>query len=432
MSSPTSDDLYAIESFNSTTAFAVGGDSGNAVAIRWNGVSWSSSYDTAYNSLQDLIVTNNITYAVGLDTVVVENNGTWNRNFNIPEAYQGNATVGITCTADQDSCSEINSFPALNANYSSCRASKELNATVHTIGFGPISTCSFATRTLQSIATCGNGSFYASSNATTLQQIYASLAASIVQLTYVEQNTQIIGNITSTLYPDSFIEINYTKTTQPYGLIITIETPFTDAYSASFTRPQNTTSVEGQIVSYSGTRWTNIATMNNNTIYNISKYGSNYQKIGDPYVIGIKSSLINTSNSVWLNTGTGPTNISSGSIKNKVIHTFIKNVSGYSPVVAQASGCIWTIQFEDNSNITIRSPYTYAGSEVCSFTSASQAYNTNDAFQVATFNILKSLDFNQNYKVDVPFTQQDLQITITETTGIPYTWSTEVQVRVWN
>jgi len=430
--SPTSDELYSIGAYNNTLAYAVGGDSGNAVAIKWDGVSWTNSYDEAYNSLQDVVVLNNRTYGVGLDAVIVENNGTWNRNFDFPEAYEGNNTAGITCTADQDSCSEINSFPALNANYSACRANQEVNATVHTIGFGPISSCSFATRTLQGIANCGNGTFYASSNATILQQIYTSIASSIVQLTYVEQNTQIIGNITATLYPDSFIEINYTKSAQPYGLVITTEKQFSNAYSANFTRPQNTTTVDAQIVSYSSTRWTNVAQVNNITVYNISRYGADYQRIGDPYVIGIRPSLINATNTVWMNTATSPTNTSAGSIKNKIIHTVVKNVSGYSPVVAQASGCIWTIQFEDNSNITVASPVGYTGTDVCSFTSASQSYNTNDAFQVATFNILRSLDFDQNYKVDVPFTQQDLQISITETTGIPYTWSTEVQVRVWN
>ena len=50
----------------------------------------------------------------------------------------------------------------------------------------------------------------------------------------------------------------------------------------------------------------------------------------------------------------------------------------------------------------------------------------------AVYNLLKLLDVDSDNKVDVKFSEQDLQISASEITGIPYTWATEVQVRKWS
>ncbi len=356
----------------------------------------------------------------------------------VSEAIAGACTGAISSNPCSDS---IN-----NANWSSCRVAGRIpgstnqgtNATVYSVGFGPVDQCEWANTTLNNIASCGNGKYYSSKNASELKDIYRQIAEQIVELSFQEQAVFVSANVSATLYPDSYIEYEYNKTQIPYGLLITVEKQFTDSAEGSFSIPEKSTFVNADVVSYSGSRWTNIVQLNGNYVYRLSDYGFEYIKLGDHYFIGLPKSFVlsNASNTVYVNTGLAPTNVSTGSSSNKIIFSVVKNVSGYSPVVAQASGCIWTIEFEDNSNITVASPYGYTGSEVCSFTSASHtkdiAYNSNDAFQVATFNILKSLDFNGNYKVDVPFTEQDLQISVTQTTGIPYTWSTEVQVRIWN
>ena len=55
----------------------------------------------------------------------------------------------------------------------------------------------------------------------------------------------------------------------------------------------------------------------------------------------------------------------------------------------------------------------------------------NDAIQIAVYNLLKLLDLNQDGKLDTKITEQNLLISSSEVTGIPYDWSTEVQVRRW-
>ena len=116
------------------------------------------------------------------------------RIFNLTPAYSGNLTSGTQCMADLDTCFEPDSYPAENAKYSSCRAHNDLNSIVHSVGFGPITSCSFANRTLQAVADCGNGTFYSSSNASELKFIYNQIAQSIISQSYSNQAINIIIN----------------------------------------------------------------------------------------------------------------------------------------------------------------------------------------------------------------------------------------------
>ena len=77
-------------------------------------------------------------------------------------------------------------------------------------------------------------------------------------------------------------------------------------------------------------------------------------------------------------------------------------------------------------------PESYTGNEVCYYQFGSQSHNENDAIQAAVYNLLRQLDFDLNNKLDVKIEEQNLRIESTEIVGIPYTWSTEVQVRRWD
>lgn len=434
VSSPTSEDLYSINAYNSTLAWAVGGDNGKSIAIQFNGATWSSSLNVPADSLRDLEVFANQTIAFGEGATIYDRSAsTWTRQFSLPNAFQGNNTGGISCTSDEESCSEPDSFPALNANYSSCRVHQDLNATVYAIGFGPIESCTFANQTLQAIAQCGNGTFYSSSNATLLQQFYADIANNIIKVSFNEQTVETQGNISTKLYPDSSITFNYTTPLAPYGLIITTEKLFDTNTTASFSVPSNTTLLEAQVLSYSGPRWTTELQVNNITVYNLSAYGSNFLKLGDPYIIHIPLSTVQSSNQITLKTGVSPQNTSVGSAYNKVVYTLVKNASGYSPILYSATGCVWSIEFDSGANLTATIPSNYTGANLCYYRSdhTLNPYDPNDAAQTAVYRLLQSIDLNNNNKVDVELAAQDVEISLTQLTGIPYPWSTEVQVRTW-
>ena len=323
-----------------------------------------------------------------------------------------------------------------DAILAACQARNETNATIYAIGFGNNTDQS----TLQSIANCGNGSYYFA-NVSNIINIYRQIAQEITTTTYSGQTVSSTGSVYSKLYPDSYIEFNYSTPTTPFGMVIVDQEQFTSPNSGSFTVPVGANLIEAQITSYSGPVWTETLNVNSNPIYNINNYGSNYIEIGDPYSIYVPPTAVNspgTANSVTLTTATAPGQTAQGSVYDKIIYTMYKNFSALSPITGIANGCIWNIQFEDNTEIQTKVPLSYNGSSKCYYNQTLPAgvtlrYDSNDAYQTAVFNLLLDLDLGtKNWKVDVSFTGDEIDISLVQVSGIPYTWSTEVQVRVWS
>jgi len=115
----------------------------------------------------------------------------------------------------------------------------------------------------------------------------------------------------------------------------------------------------------------------------------------------------------------------------KILYSLIKNASSYSQIVSSSVGCTWTIEFEDGTNSTITIPSDYAGSKECYFTFDNLAYNNNDAIDNAIFNLFSDLDLDSDRRIETKFSENDLSVNSIEITGIPFTWETEVQVRIW-
>lgn len=314
-----------------------------------------------------------------------------------------------------------------DAIQAACDAFNDYGIRVYSVGFGSDADES----TLQSVANCGNGSYYYSS-VEGLVDVYREIAQEMIEATYFEQTISIIGTFYSKLYPDSYIEFDYNETTNPPGLITTNEKKFSDAYSGSFSLPANATILETRVISYSGPRWTQKVEVNNSNVYDIGQYGSNYIEIGDPYSVNIPNPYISAFNFINLTTGISSSNSSAGSEYNKIIYTIAQDLSAYSSLSAFANGCIWTVEFEDNSQLIDNIPEGNTVSEYCYHTSGGQNIsNENDALQITVRNLLRLLDFDSDGKLDIKFSEQDLEISSSELTGIPYDWSTEVQVRIW-
>ncbi len=333
-----------------------------------------------------------------------------------------------------EQCTTNNCLGGLrNANFSSCRARADLGATVYSIGFGPVKECQVGNDTLSAIARCGGGAYYASTNASDLESIYRLIAESIKRVTFSEQTANASG-ISTRLYSDSYIDMKYTSLPAPYGLLITAEKQFSDASSGTLALPANASIVDASVLSYSGARWTALVTVNNQAHYNLSSTGASFIQQGDPFVVQIPPARINTAaaNTIVVQTGTSPQNLTVGSESNKIVYTIVKNISSYAPLAAVALGCHWTLTFEDATNTTLALPRSYNGTDQCTFSPQSLAYTLNDAFQAAVFYLLEKLDFDGNQKIDVKFTEQELDVQVNHVTGIPYTWSTEVQARIWS
>lgn len=319
-----------------------------------------------------------------------------------------------------------------------CNAYYNYGIIVHAVAFGS----NADQNTLQEIGVnCGHGGFH-QGDVEDLIGIYQEIAEDIINASYYEQ-TIVAEDIFTKLYPDSYIEIDYDREPPP-GMLITSETTrFGNNISqGSFFIPDDSEVYEVQVISYSGSKWTSLVEINGtgswNTVFNLSEYNSNFVELGDPYAVNIPPNLVRYgNNTVRVGLGLNPSEPLVGSEYNKAIYSIVKNISGYSPILASAEGCAWHIEFEDGTVEQIDVPGGYSGADNCHYNSTipdsshTHLANNNDAVEYAIYLLLSSLDLNDNGKIETKFTEQDLSITSTEIEGIPFTWETEVQARVW-
>lgn len=370
-----------------------------------------------------------------------------NKSKSIVVMTDGIANVNCNSFGDEDGDGDVDYDDRLvaaaqNAIDAACDAHINHNITVYAIGFGT----DVDTDSIEQIGSCGGGgAFYG--NVSQLVGIYQNISSQIIQASYYEQT--IFGEgIYSRLYPDSYLLLNYTKTTPPYGLIVTSETDiFNNSESqGSFTIPIDSIPYEVRAISYSGSRWTSrVDAYNNSTgtwdaVYNLNDFGLNYTSLGDPYAVNIPlSKIVYGNNSVRVREGLGPSTSQAGSVYNKVIYSTIKNVSSFTPVVPVAEGCQWLIE-EDGGASVVNVPSDYIGLNTCIYSSGNVSagwppegiiFNENDAIQYATKLLLDEMDVDGDGIIDTPFFSEDVILEQSVIEGIPFTWDTEVQARVW-
>ncbi len=352
--------------------------------------------------------------------------------------------MGARCYGGFDDCEVADcECASQNSIWSSCRARNNLNSTVYSIGFGPVASCSMANKTLRNIAGCGGGEYYASDSPEKLKDFYEQIAEEIIALSFIDQMSKVVGSFGNTvLYPDSSISLNYTPDAVPHGLIMTFETEefgnkLTDG---SFYVPEGEDIIEANVVSYSGPRWTDKVYVKNASwreVFSLDDYGNEYIKLGDAYVVNLPLNKLKAGlNEVKITTGSASGASGEASASDKAVYTLASDTPTSSGISAFSEGCIWNLEFYDSTTSTIKVPADYSGTDQCYYTSSSRTMaNEGDALQAAVFNLLKKLDIiaaGGDGKIDIKFTEQDMQIDTSEIVGIPYTWSTEVQVRRWD
>ncbi len=340
---------------------------------------------------------------------------------------QANIDCGMDPMQDYDLDGDTSNDPDDHAIGAACMIKNSHNVTLNAVAFGS----GADEDVMQKIAQCGGGSYYYS-DVNDLVAIYNQIANNILQSSYNEQTINANGSFGIKLYPDSYIKYEYTSEPTSQGLYLTQEKQFDSSSTGNFSLPQNSSIVDVKVISYSGPKWTDEVFINNTKVYDLSIYGSDYIKLGDPYAINIPNSYIgenNYTNIVKLTLANSPTNTSNGSLYNKIIYKFTKDFAAYSGIVPKLEGCNWSIQFEDYSNLTLKVPYNYFGSDNCVYNFSFN--NTDDAAKISTFELFKALDFDLNEKIDYKFSESDLQIDLTQTSGIPFVKTNEIQVRVW-
>ncbi len=318
-----------------------------------------------------------------------------------------------------------------DAIQAACDAYNNYGIIVYAIGFGS----GADETTLQAIADCGHGEYYFG-DVSNIVELYQNISEKIINASYKEQTLEYSGYYGVRLWPDSYVEFESQQQEIPYGLIVSAESNYYNSSSmVNFNIPENTTPIEAFSTSYSGSKWTKNLNIKNSSwqnIYNLSDYGEDYTKLGDPFVIKIPREKISEGNNlIELETGFSQSNSSGASASDKIIYSVLKNALVYSPISATAEGCNWTIEFEDNSLLYVNVPSDYAGGKSCEYSSSQISYNPNDAIDYSVYNLLKELDLDLDGKVDTKFDENSLNISSSKIGGIPYTYKSEIQIRIW-
>ncbi len=328
-----------------------------------------------------------------------------------------------------------------------CYAYENYGIISHAIGFSDYAD----NDTLRDIADCGRGMYRSSNNADELKQIYQDIANAMIS--YTTQKSDISGTYTiTTLYPDSYIEYNYTPTADlDYGEISltfdsatfgetsgnpNVESP----KNGSYWIPPSVGVVDAKATSYSSEFWTSVLSMKNETsgwinVYNLSAYQKKFTKLGDPYIVFMPPALIgqNQTNYVQIDTGINETYFTGGSPHGRVIYTLkIKGTASYSKISPKADGCEWNVEQYNGKNATIKIPTDYNGTKNCEFSSAQIIYDHDDSIDSATILLLQQLDVTGDNRIDIALDQTNIDIWIIKVTDIPWMWGPAIlRLEIW-
>jgi hypothetical protein len=325
-----------------------------------------------------------------------------------------------------------------NSYFSAHRAKDDLNVTIYTIGFGPMD-CSLAHDTLHEIARIGNGTYQHSKNISELRLIYQNISYEILErINQYSQEVRVSGNITSsTMFPDSYIEIEYIPIAEQPAfdeIAISIEEDKFTSCNPSFVIHSGLRVSDAKVTSYSGHHWTESVLINGNEIYNITNYFLDYVRLGDPFFVYVPvNHIVNGTNTLRIETADTPLNKTGCSYNNTIIYTgLISSSVSYATVLPKSEGCRWMLEFDDLSTAVINVPQSYSGSKQCHYTNALISYDEEDSIDSAAYQLFRNLDFNNDGRIFVNIDSYNLVVNAISVQMIPYPWGPAVaEVRVW-
>ncbi len=309
------------------------------------------------------------------------------------------------------------------------------NVTVFTIGFGDgISTD--GTDTLKQTA-CNDSLYFDATNASQLEEVYRNITNEILRLSNF--SSQILNfhgdHLPSNIYPHTFLKYGYVgqlETINPNEIAIDLESSEFVSCNKTLKIYEGMRVVDAKVTSYSDEHWTDLLVVNDDVVFNLSDFSTNYATLGDSFIINIPVDLlISGDNNISIRTGDSSSNSTNCSANNTVIYTVMINSStSRTDVVNIEDGCDWNIEFVDSSFMDIKIPSDYNGSNNCSYNSTNISYNPQDAYDLSMYGLLSAFDFEEDGTVLIRF--EELEIIISTLSNIPYLWGPEIiEFRVW-
>jgi hypothetical protein len=228
--------------------------------------------------------------------------------------------------------------PVQDAINEACYAYRTRGILVYAVGFGQDANNTL----LQEIAACGNGKWASSNNYTGLLNIYKEFGSEIANQSIIFEYQKVASSLfNSTLYPDSFIELNYTPLIIPYEygeISLKREGNRTRDYSGDdidvpckegmYNISDKVKVIDARMTSYSSSFWTDRLSLNSSattgwtTTFNLTDFGYDYLILGDPYTVEVPANLIAAgSNNICIGTGFNASNATGGSPDDRLIYT---------------------------------------------------------------------------------------------------------------
>ncbi|MFW5991227.1 MAG: vWA domain-containing protein [Candidatus Nanoarchaeia archaeon] len=315
------------------------------------------------------------------------------------------------------------------------------NITLFTVGFGD--EMSDDGQELMKELACNESDYYDATNVTELAEIYKQISEKILlKANYSHQTLDVQGNFTnSKLMEDSYIEMEYIpyENYEEHGTVpLDFVSDDFDNCSAEIFIPENIDIKESFVTSFSGNEWTKKLRVNGDYVYDLDTYNTNYSMLGDPFQIQVPAVQLEPGkvNNFTLIVGDEYNN-SACSENNSFIYTAFVDIfnasAPYSKVLPEAEGCTWHVENYFGDIMQIDVPSGYSGSKTCNYTNSSApSYNQNDSYDVAMYDFLSYLDYNNDGRVFTDFDEDHLSINIKTIDRVPYLWGPAVaEVRVW-
>ena len=318
-----------------------------------------------------------------------------------------------------------------------CNVYEDYGIRVFTVGFGS----SADADTLIAMANCSGGEYFNSSSVDELIEAYEEITNKMIEFT-MTQTANYSALPDAHLYPESYIEFNYTPIITPptYGKIpITIESPVFDnnISEGSIYIPDDVDLISLSVTSYSADKWTSYLNLSNSDglyeVFNLSSYNQDFHELGDAYQVNIPVNLIKKGeyNIIDVMNGIESYNLSGGSPYNRLIYTvLLESLLDFSGVFSSNDGCNWSLAFEDGTNSSLLVPLTYNGTKNCDYFNGT--YDTDDATDEAAYRLFQNLDLDNDGYLEVRLDENNLMLDFLSISEIPSMWGPAIlEVRVW-